>query len=361
MSDISFELDLFRDAYDKAVAANAKGDIASAKRYFLQAADIMESIAHKSAPPLDKTRAERAQKLKFIAENLRADLSVQSATADSAERKADAAASEFLRMQKPNDKIAFDDIIGLDEAKAAIHSLLIDPLKNPGAYSKYGIKAGGFILLEGSAGTGKTTFAKAAASELDVPFAEVNANSLVDSYIGKTGKNIDKMFDEARAISQNNGSPVVLFLDEIDYLAQKRGGENKTAAEAVPTLIKQMDGFATGADGIVLIAATNIKATLDPAVLSRFRNIINIPLPTESDRRAMFESKLKRLDAADLAEIDLDAAAAASDGFSGRDVNQVALDLKNALAARDAGIKALAQPLSELLISLIKKRAAAKA
>lgn len=129
-----------------------------------------------------------------------------------------------------------------------------------------------------------------------MPFADVNANSPVGSYIGKTGKNIDILFGEARKLSKQKNSPVVLFLDELDFLAQKRGGENKTASEAVPALIKQMDGFSTNSDDLVLIAATNIKDSLYAAVLSRFRNVINIPLPTEADRLKMFASKLRRAD-----------------------------------------------------------------
>ncbi|MCM1368177.1 MAG: ATP-binding protein [Roseburia sp.] len=359
MRDNVLELDMFKEAYDKAAAANASGDVAAAKRYFMRAAELMESIADNSDPPLDVTRKERAQKLKYIAENLTAQASL-GADAKSEPEQAQTEAPSFMHFSKPNEKVAFDDIIGLDEAKAAIHRLLIDPLNNPQAYSKYGIKAGGFILLEGPPGTGKTTFAKAAASELDVPFADVDANSLVDSYIGKTGKNIDRMFESARVLSRRNGTPVVLFLDEIDYLAQKRGGENKTAAEAVPALIKQMDGFSSGSDDIVLIAATNIKNTLDPAILSRFRNVINIPLPTGEERMRMFGAKLKMLDAADFAALDLQAAADASEGFSGRDIAQAALELKSALAARDAGLAALSSPLSDALLDIIAKRAKAR-
>ncbi|MDE6401926.1 MAG: ATP-binding protein, partial [Clostridiales bacterium] len=338
MSDNGFQLDMFREAYDKAVAANAKGDVPTARKYFSQAAEIMASIAENSEPPLCEERAERARKLKYIADNLTEKVAASDEKSNG-ERK-------FLTSVKPNENITFDDIIGLDEAKAAINRLLIDPLKSPQAYKKYGITAGGFILLEGPAGTGKTTFAKAAACSLGMPFAEINANMLVDSYIGKTGKNIDALFAEARRLSAEKGMPVVLFLDEIDYLAQRRGGENKTAAEAVPALIKQMDGFSTGADNIVLIAATNIKSSLDPAILSRFSHAINIPLPTEAERKLLFAAKLKMLDAADLSALDLDEAAKRSIGFSGRDISQAALDLKNALAARDAGIKNITEPLN---------------
>ncbi len=345
------ELELFNEAYEKAMAANKRGDIPTAKKYFNKAADIMQSLADKSMPPLDAKRAERAEKLRYIAQNLNAEVAT-----DSGNGGEDSAPTLLNITDKPKEHVSFDDIIGLEEAKSAIHRLLIDPLKSPEVYLKYGIKAGGFILLEGPPGTGKTTFAKAAASELDVPFAEINSNSLVDSYIGKTGKNIDAMFAEARALAKKSGTPVVMFLDEIDYLAQKRGGENKTAAEAVPSLIKQMDGFSTGSDDLVLIAATNIRESLDPAILSRFRNVIHIPLPTESERADILRLKLKMLSESDMSELDFQAAGRLTDGFSGRDLNAVALDLKNALAARDAGITAITKPLGELLTELIERR-----
>lgn len=341
---------MFDAAYKTATEALTRGDTATAKRYFLRAAELMEGIAKKSEPSLAETRRVRAQKLRYISDNLDG-ISI----ADGDEGSAPSTGNKFINVSKrPTESVTFDDIIGLSEAKAAIHKLLIDPLKSPEVYSRYGIKAGGFILLEGPPGTGKTTFAKAAASELSVPFSEVDANALVDSYIGKTGKNIDRMFEEARALAKRNGTPVVLFIDEIDYLAQRRGGENKTAAEAVPTLIKQMDGFSTGSDDIVLIAATNIKSALDPAILSRFGNVIHIPLPSESERAEIFRHKLKMLNAEDLAALDIPAAAAASDGFSGRDINRTALGLKNALAARDAGIAPLPCDVGELLLRLIE-------
>ena len=346
----SLKLDMFNDAYKAATAANARGDTATAKKMFLRAAEIMEDLAETSAPPLDSSRRERAKKLRFIAQNL------QSQSAVSAAEKSGEVGTEFISVTKPDQKISFDDIIGLDGAKSAIHSLLIDSLKSPEVYKRYGIKAGGFILLEGPPGTGKTTFAKAAACEISVPFCEVNANALVDSYIGKTGKNIDKLFDEARALSKREGSAVVLFIDEIDYLAQKRGGDNKTASEAVPTLIKQMDGFSTSSDDIVLIAATNIKEALDPAILSRFRNVISIPLPNTDERKAIFVMKLNNIPQADIDSIDFTKAAELSEGLSGRDINQISLELKSALAARDASLRDIGMSVGELLTELIKKR-----
>ncbi|MBD5132171.1 MAG: ATP-binding protein [Clostridiales bacterium] len=352
MKDNYLDVEAFDDVYRKAVDAHKAGDLHSARLYFAKAASAMEKLADSGDPALKDKRKAQAKKLLDIACNIEKQSTVNGG-ADGGEDDG----YDLLNVVKPTDKITFDDIIGLDEAKEAIRRLLIDPLNNPEAYKKYGLKAGGFILLEGPPGTGKTTFAKAAAHELGVPFAEVNANALVDSYIGKTGKNIDKLFREARNLAEKKKCPVVLFVDELDFLAQKRGGENKTAAEAVPTLIKQMDGFGTNADDLVLIAATNIKESLDTAVLSRFRNVINIPLPMEADRQKMFALKLKRVSEKDLAELDLMGAAKLSDGFSGRDITQVSLDFLSILAARDAQIKPVDKPLGELLNSLIIKRA----
>lgn len=354
MSDNSFDLELFNKAYNRATTALKNGNNKMAKRYFLQASEIMERIAQNSEPSLKSQRLERADKLKFIARSLDERELVSTAKGDitgDGESK-----NSFVVPVPPNQKVTFDDIVGLDEAKAAIHRLLIDPLKSPEVYSRYGIKAGGFILLEGPPGTGKTTFAKAVASELSVPFAEINANALIDSYIGKTGKNIDKLFEEARSLAKSNGTPVVLFIDEIDYLAQKRGGENKTAAEAVPSLIKQMDGFSTSSDDVVIIAATNIKETLDTAILSRFSNIITVPLPTGEDRKIILRKKLDIIPNEDLSTIDFEYVSNITDGFSGRDLSSVANELKNTLAARDAGIKKLDCTAGELIVQIINKK-----
>ena len=128
---------------------------------------------------------------------------------------------------------------------------------------------------------------------------------------------------------------------------------DKTAAEAVPTLIKQMDGFSTSSENIVIIAATNIKDVLDPAIISRFGNVINIPLPTENERAEMFKAKLKMLSDSDSAQMDYAQAAHAADGFSGRDITQVTGRFKSALAARDAGFEKIEKPLGEYLCELI--------
>lgn len=263
-----------------------------------------------------------------------------------------------LNFASPNEKVSFDDIIGLENAKTAIHRKLIYPLSDPETYSRYHLKPGGNILLEGPPGTGKTTFAKAAACEVNLPFIIVDCNALVDCYIGNTGKNIDKLFAEVRRFVKEQDTAVILFCDEFDSIAKARNSDDKTAAEAVPTLVRQLDGFNTDNTNIIILAATNKKEALDSAILSRFSNNIFIPLPDEDARCLIFESKLKKCGIfdADLRMLDLTAAAKASEGMSGRDINHIVTEFSEVLAERDAGIQKLPDTLRNVLLRLIQER-----
>lgn len=333
----------FNRYYDRGIAAKEKGDFKTARRNLVMAAEALNKLAAMSDGELKKARQQRVSRILDAVENMEDPVARA--------RNGESEKSDFkLNASAPNEQITFDDIVGLQDAKKAIYRMLINPLKNPEVYKKYKLKPGGYILLEGPPGTGKTTFAKAAACELKVPFIVVDTNSLVDSYIGKTGKNIDKMFADARSLIKKNNLPAVLFLDEFDAIAKKRGGENKTADEAVPTLIRQMDGFDTDNENLVILASTNMKENIDSAVLSRFRNKIYIPLPNESDREKLLLLKLKgKIPPADLSALDLREAARISVGFSGRDLNWVCEEIKNALAERDAGLGVVEDINAEML------------
>ena len=149
-----------------------------------------------------------------------------------------------------------------------------------------------------------------------------------------------------------------MFCDEFDSVAKARTSDDKTAAEAVPTLIRQLDGFDTDNANIIILAATNIKEALDDAILSRFSNNINIPLPDESARRLIFESKLKkcRISDDDLSKLDLSVAAKKTDGMSGRDINHIVTEFSEVLAERDAEIQSLTDTLQNVLLGLIQAR-----
>ena len=318
----------FNRNYEHGIAAKQAGDALGARRYLLRAADDLNKLANESFGTVKTQRKSQVKRILDAVERLGEEMPTAAKGGETGQ----------MSPSKPKSSLRFDDIIGLEEAKRAIFRMIINPLKSPEVYKKYKLEPGGNVLLEGDPGTGKTSFAKAVAGEIGVPFIAVDTNSLVDSYIGKTGKNIDKMFESARSLVKKTGTPVVLFLDEFDSIAGKRGGDSKTADEAVPTLIRQMDGFDTNNEGLVILASTNLKENLDSAVLSRFRNKIHIPLPSKSERAALLRLKLGKIAKSDFDSLDFDEAARLSEGFSGRDLSWVCEEIKNALAERDAGL-----------------------
>ena len=343
------------------MAAKKAGENDKARKFFLLAAETLRDLAQVSEGDLKRARYENVKKLIAAANSLSPEARVaRNGSSDDGKIKArpiDDPTDEYdLDIAKPNDKVSFDDIIGLESAKIAIHRMLINPLNNPEAYIKYGLKPGGNILLEGPPGTGKTTFAKAAACEINLPFVIANCSALVDCLIGNTAKNIDKLFGEVRRLVKNRKTSVILFCDEFDEIAKERGSDSKTADEAVPALIRQLDGFDTDNANIVIIAATNRKDTLDKAVLSRFGKSIFIPLPTRDNRRDIFRSKLKNIDQADYESIDFEKLADGSDGMSGRDINHICSEFRNILAERDAGLTAVNCGLTDVLLGCIDQR-----
>ena len=336
----------FNRNYEQGLAAKQAGDVLGARRFLLRAADDLNKLANESFGTVKSQRKAQVRRILDAVEKLGEEMPAAAKGGEAGE----------IKPSKPKSGISFNDIIGLEEAKKAIFRMIINPLKSPEIYKKYKLEPGGNVLLEGDPGTGKTSFAKAVAGEIGVPFIAVDTNSLVDSYIGKTGKNIDKMFASARALVKKTGKPVVLFLDEFDSIAGKRGGDSKTADEAVPTLIRQMDGFDTDNGGLVILASTNLKENLDSAVLSRFRNKIHIPLPSEPERAALLRLKLKKIAKSDFDSLDFDEAARLSEGFSGRDLSWVCEEIKNVLAERDAGLTDGSVDLNAELVSQISAK-----
>lgn len=264
-----------------------------------------------------------------------------------------------LNIVMPDKSVSFEDIIGLKSAKNAIHDLLIYPLQQPEAFHKYQLSAGGCILLEGPPGTGKTTFAKATACEINLPFVEVSCPLLVDKYIGESAKNVKNLFDEVRRFVQNEKKALVLFFDEFDAIAKARTADNKTSQEIVPALIREISGFDTNNDNIIILAATNLKSQLDEAVQSRFTKSINIPLPDKKARQEMFKAKLikyAQFAEADFKDVNLLKLAEESSYMSGRDIQHIIESFCRLLAKRDAGIEQLNGTYMQVLTKLIRDR-----
>ncbi|MCL2351405.1 MAG: AAA family ATPase [Firmicutes bacterium] len=211
-------------------------------------------------------------------------------------------------------RLSFGDIAGNLEAKESVADV-VDFIKNPGKYASYGARMPRGIIFYGPPGTGKTLMAKAIAGEAGAPFYAVSGSDFVQMYVGVGAGRIRELFKTAREAGQ-----AVIFIDEIDALAKKRGanpgGGNEERDHALNALLTEMSGFSSG-DGIVVIAATNRLDTLDEALLrpGRFDRQIEIGLPDCAARLEILRchARNKPLDAG----VDLGALAKQTVYFSG--------------------------------------------
>ncbi len=238
--------------------------------------------------------------------------------------------SRAKRMAPDSPKIGFKDVAGVDEAVEELHEIK-EFLENPKKFQALGARIPKGVLLYGPPGTGKTLLARAVAGEAGVPFFSISGSDFVEMFVGVGASRVRDLFEQAK-----QASPCIVFMDEIDAVGRHRGaglgGGHDEREQTLNQLLVEMDGFEMK-DNIILIAATNRPDILDPALLrpGRFDRQIVVDRPDRNGRRKILEvhSKGKPLDG----EIDLDALAAGTPGFTGADlanlVNEAAL-----LAAR---------------------------
>ena len=219
-----------------------------------------------------------------------------------------------------NIKVRFDDVAGCDEEKQEMAEI-IDYLKSPKKFAKMGARIPKGILMVGSPGTGKTLLAKAVAGEADVPFYSISGSDFVEMCVGVGASRVRDMFKKAQQTA-----PCMIFIDEIDAVGRQRGaglgGGHDEREQTLNQLLVEMDGITDNA-GIVVIAATNRPDVLDPALLrpGRFDRQITVSLPDRRGRKAILEVHARNKKLAP--EIDLDALAKRTPGFSGADLENV--------------------------------------
>ena len=219
-----------------------------------------------------------------------------------------------------NIKVRFDDVAGCDEEKQEMAEI-IDYLKSPKKFAKMGARIPKGILMVGSPGTGKTLLAKAVAGEADVPFYSISGSDFVEMFVGVGASRVRDMFKKAQQTA-----PCMIFIDEIDAVGRQRGaglgGGHDEREQTLNQLLVEMDGITDNA-GIVVIAATNRPDVLDPALLrpGRFDRQITVSLPDRRGRKAILEVHARNKKLAP--EIDLDALAKRTPGFSGADLENV--------------------------------------
>jgi cell division protease FtsH len=238
--------------------------------------------------------------------------------------------SRAKRMSVDSPKITFRDVAGADEAVEELHEIK-EFLENPKKFQALGARIPKGVLLYGPPGTGKTLLARAVAGEAGVPFFSISGSDFVEMFVGVGASRVRDLFEQAK---QN--SPCIIFMDEIDAVGRHRGaglgGGHDEREQTLNQLLVEMDGFEMK-DNIILIAATNRPDILDPALLrpGRFDRQIVVDRPDRKGRAKILEVHTRGKPLAK--EIDVDALAGQTPGFTGADlanlVNEAAL-----LAAR---------------------------
>lgn len=187
--------------------------------------------------------------------------------------------------------VSFDDIGGISDVKIELEEI-IDFMKNPKRYKSFGARMPRGVLLVGPPGVGKTMIAKAVANAAEVPFYYQSGASFVQIYVGMGAKRVHELFAAAK-----KNAPSIIFIDEIDAVGKKRGGERNDEREGtLNQLLTEMDGF-EGSSGVIVVAATNKIDVLDSALLraGRFDRRIFVELPTKRERESIIMKYLTKI------------------------------------------------------------------
>ena len=216
--------------------------------------------------------------------------------------------------------ITLKDVAGLHEEKEDLEEI-VDFLKDPSKYTKVGARIPKGVLLEGAPGTGKTLLAKAVAGEAHVPFFSISGSDFVEMFVGVGASRVRDLFTEAK-----RNAPCIVFIDEIDAVARRRGtgmgGGHDEREQTLNQMLVEMDGFGTN-EGIIVMAATNRVDILDPAILrpGRFDRKISVARPDVGGREEILNVHAKNKPLAE--DVNLKQVAQTTAGFTGADLENL--------------------------------------
>ncbi len=229
-------------------------------------------------------------------------------------------------MDDKGDKVTFDNVEGIDEAKEELTEI-VDFLKNPKKYTRLGGRIPKGVLLVGNPGTGKTLLSRAVAGEAEVPFFTISGSDFVEMFVGVGASRVRDLFAQGK-----KNAPCIIFIDEIDAVGRHRGaglgGGHDEREQTLNQLLVEMDGFESN-EGVILISATNRPDVLDPALLrpGRFDRQVVVSLPDIKGRELILKVHMKKTPIAP--DVDQVVLAKGTPGFSGADlenlVNEAAL------------------------------------
>ncbi|MEQ8642104.1 MAG: ATP-dependent zinc metalloprotease FtsH [Marinovum algicola] len=234
--------------------------------------------------------------------------------------------SKAKMLTEKHGRVTFDDVAGIDEAKEELEEI-VEFLRNPQKFSRLGGKIPKGALLVGPPGTGKTLLARAIAGEAGVPFFTISGSDFVEMFVGVGASRVRDMFEQAK-----KNAPCSVFIDEIDAVGRHRGagygGGNDEREQTLNQLLVEMDGFEAN-EGVIIIAATNRKDVLDPALLrpGRFDRQVTVPNPDIKGREKILNVHARKIPLGP--DADMRIIARGTPGFSGADlanlVNEAAL------------------------------------
>ncbi len=342
----------------KAVAADKKGDYETAIKYYKAAIDLF--IKYLRLYP-DSSMADfyrgLIRRYKSRIKLLKKHIEKVSIGGNGNNQRAEEV--EVIMPEKRESKVRFDDIVDMEKVKRALRRAVVYPVKNPKFYPLGWPKG---ILLFGPPGCGKTLIAYALANEINAALINVSPATIMSKWLGEAEKNVAKVFEKAREIARR-GTPVIIFIDEVDGLLQEYGEEVGGEKRVRNQFLMEMDGLKEKENNkllVFVVGTTNKPWKLDIGFIRRFEKRIYVPPPDKRVRKQLFKHYIEKLrESYEIEDIDYDKLAELTEGYSSADIYSIVKETQANLAEEflEKGNGEVLRPITtEDFIQVIKSR-----